>query len=62
MEKNKLYQLYQVNFMTKSNGVINLYSVQVASGSIREAIAEVRKFVFRNTGTHAFRCKAKLLQ
>lgn len=54
--------LYQVDFVTKSNGTENHYCVKLVSSSTRDAIAETRKVVFRNTGKHAFRCKAKLVR
>ena len=57
----KKERLYQVEFITKSNGTENHHYIQLVSDSNRNAILETRKAVFNNTGKHAFRCKAKLV-
>ena len=57
----KVHGLYQVEFITKSNGTVNNHCIQLVSDSARNAISETRKVVFISTGKHAFRCKAKLV-
>lgn len=58
MEK---YRLYRVSFMIPKQGYILNKAVDLITTGPREAITETRKFVFRETGEHASRCKAKLV-
>lgn len=58
----KVYRLYQVGFITKSNGTENHHCIQLVTDNVRNAISETRKAVFSSTGKHAFRCKAKLVR
>ena len=55
------YSLYRVDFMIPRQGYIYSRSLEIITSGPREAIAEVRKIVFRETGEHASRCKAKLV-
>lgn len=58
----KVYGLYQVEFITKSSGPGNPRCIQLLTDNARNAISETRKAVFSSTGEHAFRCKAKLVR
>lgn len=57
----KKYSLYRVDFIITKQGHIHDRSDEFIALGPREAIADARKFVFRETGEHAFRCKAKLV-
>lgn len=56
------YGLYHVDFFIPKQGHVHEQAFEFMSFGPREAIAEARKFVFNETGEHAFRCKAKLLK
>lgn len=56
----KVYGLYQVDFITKINGSIKQHYILIVSDNARNAISETRKILFNTTGKHAFRCKARL--
>lgn len=57
----KVYGLYRVEYITKSNGTENQHCIQLVCDNARNAISETRKIIFNETGKHAFRCKAKLI-
>ena len=58
MEK---YRLYRVEFNIPKQGYVHKQALDLITLGPREAITEVRKIVFKETGDHACRCKAKLV-
>ena len=57
----KKYRLYRVDFFIPKKGHVHIEAIELNALSSREALAETRKLVFTDTGEHAFRCKAKLV-